>query len=83
MPVNLTKSTPVSTTNVDLLHPDHIIGMLFASLEVGLEGCPDFEHLPADEAVLAEGTFHGLNGSHTRAVKIEGKVYHVCISPAD
>lgn len=66
------------------LQPDYVMGMLFASLEVGLEGCPMFEEhdLPDDEGVLAEGVFYHADGGQTRAVKVGGTVYHVTVSVA-
>lgn len=65
------------------LHPEAVVGYLFASLEVGLEGCPAFEHLNGtqDAMLTAESWNSKIDGriSSTRYINIEGTRYSVRI----
>lgn len=69
--------------NNPVLHPEAVIGYLFASLEVGLEGCPAFEHLDGtqDAMLTAESWNSKIDGrqSSTRYLYIEGTRYSVRI----
>ena len=62
---------------------DEVISSLFASLEVGLEGCPAFDHLNGtqDAMLTAESWNTRIDGrqSSTRYLNIEGTRYSVRI----
>ncbi len=77
----------ITDTPAPFLHKtmtqDEAISNLFASLEVGLEGCPAFDHLddPQDAMLTAESWNTQIDGrqSSTRYLTIEGTRYSIRI----
>lgn len=76
-----TPADPYGNMDPAPLHPEYVVGMLLSSLEVGLEGCPAFDHLngTSEGMLTAESWNSRIDGkySSTRYVTIEGKRYSV------